>query len=109
MAERRFPRVPARERCWCEGEDITIYAQIANISEGGLFLKTHDPLAPGARVRVRFPGDPPLELAAAVVWRRVAAPESREVPGMGLAFQGLDGGAAEALRGHLGRLLAEAT
>ena len=52
---RRHPRVPSRQRCWCEGDDITIYSQINDFSEGGLSLRTAAHLVPGAPVRVWLP------------------------------------------------------
>jgi hypothetical protein len=40
MAERRrFKRVSARLKVWCEGEDFTLLSQSANISKGGLFVQ----------------------------------------------------------------------
>ncbi len=106
MRERRHPRLPARLRCWCEGEEVTLYAQMANISEGGLFVKTHVPLPLGSRVRIRLGGaEEDLEVSAEVVWRRAAGEDAPgEDPGMGLRFEPLDAGAAAALREHLGRI-----
>lgn len=105
--QRRYPRLPSRQRCWCEGDDITIYAQIGNISEGGLFLRTSAPLPPGARVRVRLGGDAgEVEVHAHVAWRRDPRDEqAREEPGMGLRFEPADG-ARDVIRSHLDRLRA---
>lgn len=102
--QRRHTRVASRQRCWCEGDDITIYAQIGNLSEGGLFLRTSAPLPPGARVRVRL-GAGEVELPARVAWRRdPCAEQAREEPGMGLRFDDGGDGARAAIRGHLDRL-----
>jgi uncharacterized protein (TIGR02266 family) len=95
---RRHPRVPSRQRCWCEGDDITIYAQIGDLSEGGLSLRTSAPLAPGSPLRVRLPGaDGPLELRARVAWCAERATGGQ--PGLGLCFEGASRGALEQLRG----------
>ncbi len=51
---RKHARVPSRLRCWCEGENVTVYARVGNLSEGGLFLRTSTPLATGAVATVRF-------------------------------------------------------
>jgi uncharacterized protein (TIGR02266 family) len=104
--QRRHARLPCRQRCWCEGDDITIYAQIGNLSEGGLFLRTSAPLPPGARVRVRLGGDAgEAELRARVAWRRDPREERyREQPGMGLRFEPGDEGARAVVRSHLDRL-----
>ncbi|MFY0576849.1 hypothetical protein ACN28S_23220 [Cystobacter fuscus] len=32
---RKTTRFASRLRCWCESEDITLYARVANLSEGG--------------------------------------------------------------------------
>lgn len=89
---RKHTRIPTQLRCWCEGDNITLYARISNLSEGGLFLRTRTPLAPGARAVVRLtPGtDPEIQAHAVVVWLREQ--EERALPpGMGLRFESLDG------------------
>lgn len=85
---RKHDRVASRLRCWCEGDNITVYARIGNLSEGGLFLRTSTPLERGARAVVRFGGDQPIEASARVVWSRL---EGQGGPaGMGLAFEEID-------------------
>ena len=104
--QRRHPRLPSRERCWCEGGDITIYAQIGDLSEGGLFFRTSAPLPPGARVRVRLGGGAgEAAMPACVAWRRDPREDrDREQPGMGLRFEPGDEGARAVVRSHLDRL-----
>src|SRR4029453_14364383 len=49
----------------------------ANLSRGGLFIRTRDPLSPGRRVLVElhFPDGRPLEAVGRVAWsKRVLAP-----------------------------------
>ncbi len=104
MERRRHPRVPSRQRCWCQGDDITIYAQIGDVSEGGLSLRTTAHLAPGAAVRVWLPwagGD--LEVRARVAWCLDQGRPGGEA-GLGLRFEGAGPGAAEALRGFVSSL-----
>ena len=85
---RKFGRVPSRLRCWCEGENVTVYARIGNLSEGGLFLRTSTPLERGSKTVVRF-GDNNIEATAEVVWAR--SNEGAEgPPGMGLMFVDID-------------------
>jgi len=95
---RRSTRVPARLRCWCEAENVTFYARVSNISEGGLFLRTSTPLPRGAQTRLRFDGVAAgsLETRAAVVWSR--EDERQGVPGMGMQFHALDDGSLDGLR-----------
>ena len=85
---RRFGRAPSRLRCWCEGENVTVYARIGNLSEGGLFLRTSTPLERGSRTVVRF-GETNIEAAAQVVWAR-SDEGSDGPPGMGLKFLDID-------------------
>jgi uncharacterized protein (TIGR02266 family) len=98
--------VPSRQRCWCEGDNITIYAQIGNLSEGGLFLRTSAPLPPGARVRVRLAaGTSEVEVPASVAWRwDPRADWAQGQPGMGICFDAGDDGVRAEIRGHLERL-----
>lgn len=85
---RKFARVASRLRCWCEGENVTVYARIGNLSEGGLFLRTSTPLQQGSRTTVRF-GEANIEASAQVVWAR--SNEGAEgPPGMGLMFVDVD-------------------
>src|SRR5688572_11253137 len=95
---RKFERVHSRMRCWCEGENVTVYARIGNISEGGLFLRTSTPLERGARATLRFGvGDQnEIEATAIVVWARGEGAEGP--PGMGLQFEGVDSGKLERIR-----------
>ena len=106
MERRRYPRVPSRQRCWCEGDDITIYAQMGDLSEGGLSLKTSVPLPPGSPVRIRFPGTTgPLDMRARVAWCAERVPPGRAR--LGLCFEGASRRALEEIRGMV-RSLARA-
>ena len=102
--DRRHPRVPARARCWCETEGITLYAGVLNVSEGGLCIRTYAPLSAGSRAKVRFALESGGEVAAEalVVWAREERTEGL-VPGMGLRFLGINDSSATALRGYLKR------
>ena len=93
---RRHHRVSSRLRCWCEGDNITVYARIGNLSEGGLFLRTSTPLERGAHALVRFGGEQPIEAQARVVWSRIEGHDGP--PGMGLEFEGVDEPLIEAIR-----------
>ncbi len=101
---RKHARFTSRLRCWCEAEDITLYARIANLSEGGLFLQTNTPLAQGRRTLLKLGGGSVREVMAeaTVVWQRPQR-EERGPPGMGLRFEGLDAGA----RALLQRIISE--
>lgn len=95
---RRHARVGTRLRCWCEGENVTVYARIGNLSEGGLFLRTSTPMPLGARTVVRFRDGDTLEVSAeaTVVWTRE---QPGEMPaGMGLQFGPMEPQALETIR-----------
>ena len=100
MDNRKHQRVTSRLRCWCEGENITVYARIGNLSEGGIFLRTSTPLERGSIARLRF-GAGGLETPARVVWSRMEGQYGP--PGMGLQFENID----EAVRETIRRLMEE--
>ena len=93
---RRHTRVESRLRCWCEGENVTVYARVGNLSEGGMFLRTSTPLEQGARATLRFGQEDAVEAYALVVWSRVEGQTGP--PGMGLMFQDVDDGRLEKIR-----------
>ena len=93
---RKYTRVLSRLRCWCEGENVTVYARIGNLSEGGLFLRTSTPLSQGSKATLRFGADATIEAQAKVVWCR--ADGDSGPPGMGLQFEVIDGKRLEELR-----------
>ena len=93
---RKFGRVPSRLRCWCEGENVTVYARIGNLSEGGLFLRTSTPLERGSRTVVRF-GETNIEATAQVVWAR-SNEGADGPPGMGLVFVDIDDSRLQQIR-----------
>jgi uncharacterized protein (TIGR02266 family) len=96
---RKHARYSSRLRCWCESENITLYARIANLSEGGLFLQTHTPLDTGRRTLLRLSSGEVREVMAeaTVVWSRPQR-HDKGPPGMGLKFEALDSSAQALLR-----------
>ncbi|RKH63380.1 TIGR02266 family protein [Corallococcus aberystwythensis] len=98
---RKHARVGTLLRCWCEGENVTLFARISNLSEGGLFLRTSTPLAAGTRTQVRLTKqatDTQLQAQATVVWLRQEEQPAGRPPGMGLRFEALDADALTSLR-----------
>lgn len=63
-----------------------------NVSRGGAFVKTTEPLDPGRRllVEVHLPGGKPVEAIGRVAWtKRIMKPDSRETEsGIGIEFIG---------------------
>ena len=99
MENRKSTRFTSRLRCWCESDNITLYARIANLSEGGLFLQTHTPLSAGRKALLRLSTSTVSEVMAeaTVMWSRPQKVD-KGPPGMGLRFEGLDSGAQVLLR-----------
>lgn len=81
---RRHPRVPIRQRVWCEGPNVTLYVQALNASEGGLFVRAANPPSAGDRFRFSFTDLDDGEVVATVevVWSRRGTGDSQ--PGMGV-------------------------
>src|SRR3954471_2122595 len=54
----------------CVADDTFLYASIANISEMGIFVRTTEPLAMGAKLALSFlpPGHEPFKLEGQVAW-----------------------------------------
>jgi uncharacterized protein (TIGR02266 family) len=103
---RRHRRVSSRLRCWCEGENVTVYARIGNLSEGGLFLRTSTPMPKGSRALVRFrDGDgadaEEVSAEATVVWTREAVGD--QPAGMGLMFGPMPQEKLDAIRRLVGK------
>lgn len=95
---RKFERIDARLRCWCEGDSVTFYARMGNLSEGGLFVRTSTPLERGSQALIRFETreDCSVQAKAKVMWTRA---ESNGHPaGMGLQFEDIDSTALEVIR-----------
>jgi hypothetical protein len=66
--------------------------ECANVSRGGIFVRTHEPLAPGRRILIEMslPNGRPLEAIGRVAWsKRVVAPGDPEPDsGIGIEFLG---------------------
>ena len=74
----------------CETEDTFLYANITNISEVGIFVRTNEPLEVGTRLTLKFapPGsDDTLVLTGQVAWvNPIRMLASNPNPGMGIRF-----------------------
>jgi type IV pilus assembly protein PilZ len=73
----------------CETEDTFLYANITNISEVGIFVRTDEPLEVGTRLTMKFapPGRDTLVLTGQVAWvNPIRMLASNPNPGMGVRF-----------------------
>jgi uncharacterized protein (TIGR02266 family) len=72
-------------------ERVPLYIS-GNVSEGGLFLITMDPYAPGTELSVKFnlPDDQkPIEAMGTVIWKRDQRQNPKGQPGMGVQFMNI--------------------
>ncbi len=73
-----------------EGGGDFLYEYTQNISEGGIFIETREPLPVGTTVEMRFqpPGtEDPVEVKGKVVWINPFRPDDDNPnPGMGIQF-----------------------
>lgn len=95
------PRVPARMRVELEEQAPGRYLTSINISEGGIYLRTHMPLPEGTVVHLAFtlPYDSLQVRAAGVVVRTSPLGGELEAePGMGISFSNIDGEARTRIR-----------
>jgi uncharacterized protein (TIGR02266 family) len=88
---RRHSRIPIRQRVWCEGDQLTLYVQALNVSEGGMFVRTASPPETGQRFRVSFTeGEEEVIAEVEVVWTRAGASDAQ--PGMGVRIVSFEKG-----------------
>ncbi|HEY5998603.1 MAG TPA: PilZ domain-containing protein [bacterium] len=96
---RKFPRVPILIEIYYQSDSPVIRSRLADLSEGGLFVDTLNPLPQGAEVKFRFvlPGkaiQEPIVGLAKVAWIQPAV-------GMGIEFVRFGGDALDRLRAFL--------
>jgi len=91
--ERRFERrLPIRITVEYEDTEDFLTDYTANLSIGGMFIETKDPLAVSTRFRLRFSvpdRDEPIDTVAVVRWSQPASKTSPMAPGMGVRFEEL--------------------
>jgi len=88
------------------GTDLPLDEYVVNISEGGAFVRTLQPRAPGSQVLVDLylPGAAQVtRLSARVAWHRPADPAAPGLSGMGLEFLGVTPELAGNLRSFVER------
>ena len=101
---RRFKRSDVHSRCWCEGNNITLYVKVNNVGEGGLFVRTHAPFHSGehARIRWRMPNSSAeVEAETIVRWTREHTTLDGSPPGMGVEFTGMNNQTLHAIRDYV--------
>lgn len=91
MTDRQHARVALALEVEFRTAGAFLVAYTTNLSKGGMFVETDDPLAVGTELALRFavPGQPPIDVVGVVAW--VQAWKTDERPkGMGIRFERLD-------------------
>jgi len=91
MSDRRQPRLPISLAVAYRTAGAFLVSYSINLSKGGIFIETSQPLEPGEHVTVRFdvPGAGELEVAGVVAWVRQDSADGLP-DGMGVQFEELD-------------------
>jgi hypothetical protein len=104
VAERRGERrIPVDQKCWCEGDDVTLFGRITNASQRGAFLRTAARLRRGERARLVWngPGGRRTAVLAEVAW--VSDGRSGFEPGLGFHLLEFEDDGAETWAALVGR------
>ncbi len=86
------------------GSFLTDYA--SNLSKGGVFIQTDNPLPPDSMVRLVFslPGTPFLfDVSGRVKWSRKDFDDAQQMPGMGVEFIQVDDKVRARIAGYVER------
>lgn len=107
---RRHPRIPVRVPVRVSSIDAETDPRTgrpcyratrelcANLSRGGAFIRTDEPISPGHRVlvEIQLPGRAPIETLGRVAWSKtVLAPGGHREAGVGVEFLGGDAGSVQ--------------
>jgi uncharacterized protein (TIGR02266 family) len=89
--ERRQPRIPLQVKVQYRTAGAFLVAYSVNLSKGGIFLETANPLTIGEHVSLAFevPGAGQLSVEGVVIWVRKGSPDGLP-DGMGVQFEQLD-------------------
>jgi uncharacterized protein (TIGR02266 family) len=94
-----------------EDHDGFVKAYSGNISQGGLFIKTKNPLETGEEflLKLKLPGiSDPLKIECKVVWTRKREEDIKRPPGMGIKFCRIDPDESSVLTQYLKTVLGHA-
>jgi len=91
MADRRQPRLPISLEVAYRTAGAFLVSYSINLSKGGIFLETAQPLEIGEQLTLKFdvPGVGPLEVVGTVAWVRAGSHDGLP-DGMGIQFDQLD-------------------
>ena len=101
---RRYKRVHINGKCWLEKIDhqkITIFCEIANISEGGVFLKAPTFFSKGDKVNLKMKlptHNRYFNATGEIVWCQRGLKLKELQIGMGIAFKEIEQEALQAIK-----------
>jgi len=101
---RRSPRIRVELEVTFNSEHNFFLGLTENLSEGGLFIATHQTMPVGTIIELKFkvPGmEAPCDAKALVQWVRHYSEEILDAPGMGVSFTEIEPKALAAIRGFL--------
>jgi len=102
--DRRYPRLSMEVAVDMSTEHNFYTGLTENISEGGVFIATRDPIPLGTevKVKIRLPHNDPFELEGQVCWLREYNEFTDEMaPGVGVAFASLAEDARRAIENFI--------
>jgi uncharacterized protein (TIGR02266 family) len=106
---RRYPRVIVRALVDYESPDTYLYDYSGDLSEGGIFIETENPLPQGTPLTLRFtlPNiESVFEVKAKVAWVNERASDGGEsgkrlARGMGVQFESMDDADKATIQGYI--------
>ncbi len=98
---RRYRRVTFAEKVRVQHSGKYYDLLSENLSEGGMFIRTHEPFPSGSELEIALPLEESLIHLKAVVRRVLFGESSKVSPGMGVEFKGIGGEYTEMLRRYV--------
>jgi uncharacterized protein (TIGR02266 family) len=108
FSTRNDVRVQKRLTLSFKDSESFVRAYTGNISRGGLFIQTNQPLKQGEQfsLKLQLPGIPqPMEIECEVVWSREQNDTQHKSPGMGVKFCEITQGDSQMLNQYLQELI----
>jgi type IV pilus assembly protein PilZ len=97
--KRQHSRVAKRVKSEVHSPDGMTFSKAVDLSKGGIFISTPDPLKPGSNVElvVHIPGQEPVTIKGTIKWTRDDETSTLKA-GMGIEFSDLSEKESEALK-----------
>jgi uncharacterized protein (TIGR02266 family) len=88
--KRKHKRIPKKIKSQVTAPDVLTYSTARNVSDGGLFISTPDPIAPGTEIELslKLPDGEFVNITGIVRWTKDESDDG-EPAGMGIEFETL--------------------